>query len=379
MHPAGTTVGGMFVTQAVASVLVGMLLTAATLLPLLVLHYRRYGAPSPTRLVGWAIALTYAAAVVAYTLFPMPWGMTAQDCVGRGWPVVLDPTAYFRAIPGELAGLGWAEMATSWVVLQMVLNVALFLPLGVLGVRLAHWSAARTIVTGLGASLLVEATQFTGNWFLMPCSYRLADVNDLLTNTTGTALGVGVAALLPQVFADPRALVEQRDVARPVTRVRRWTAIVLDAWIVGLAVVVALGVAMAAFGLVLGTQELGPLESALLGDLLQLVGVVTAVALAVVPSLVGPGGSLGQRIVHLRPRPLPGRGGRWLRPATLRGLALVGVCSLDPLWMLAGTAWLAADAAWVVREPRGLSGVLTGYDVVDSRAEAPARPALVRW
>lgn len=365
----------MSVAQAFWSVLVGLLLTGATLLPLLVLHYRRYGAPSPMRMVGWAIALTYAAAVVAYTLFPVPWGMTEQDCVGRGWPVVLDPTAYFRQIPGELAGLGWAEMATSWVVLQMVLNVALFVPLGVLGVRLAHWSAARTIVTGLGASLLVEATQFTGNWFLMPCSYRLADVNDLLTNTAGTALGVAVAAVLPKVFADPRELMEQRDVARPVTRGRRWTAIVLDAWIVGLAVLMVLAAVMAGVGLVLGSRDIGSAETALLTDLLQLGAVVTAIALGVVPSLVGSGGSLGQRVVHLRPQPLPGRGG-WLRPATLRGLALVGVCSLHPLWTLAGIGWLVVDTAWVVRDPRGLSGVLTGYDVVDSRrarAEAPAQ------
>lgn len=231
------------------------------------------------------------------------------------------------------------------------------------------------MLVGAAVSLLVEATQLTGNWFLMPCSYRLADVNDLLTNTAGTAVGVGLASFLPAVFQDPRALRAQRHLPRPVTRARRWTAILLDLWIVGVAVLGALVLLSGVYALLLGGRAMGPAESRLLTDLLRLGAVFTAVLLGVVPSLVGGGSSLGQRIVHLRPVPVPGRrsGLRLLHPATLRGLAIVGICSLDLVWTLAGLAWLAADVLWVIRDPRGLSCVVTGHDLVDTRATAVNR------
>ncbi|MGO0575560.1 VanZ family protein [Ornithinimicrobium panacihumi] len=302
----------------------------------------------------------------------MPWGMTAADCAGRGWPVVLDPTAYFRQVPVELAGLSWTQMASGWIVVQMVLNVALFVPLGVLGVRWAHWSAGRTILVGAGVSLLVEATQLTGNWFLMPCSYRLADVNDLITNTAGAALGVGVAAMLPELFADPGELRARRGVARPVTRVRRWTAMVLDAWLTGVAVIVVVAMLMGIFGMLMAGHELGPAETDVLVDLLRIGAVLTVLTVAVLPSLVGAGGSLGQRIVHLRPVPVRGRGTGLLRPATLRGLALAALCTLDLGLMLVGMVWIAAEVLWGLRDPRGLSGLLTGHDVVDPRAAGQA-------
>ncbi|EYD75069.1 hypothetical protein Rumeso_03397 [Rubellimicrobium mesophilum DSM 19309] len=46
---------------------------------------------------------------------------------------------------------------------------------------------------GLGLSLAVELTQLTGTWGLYPCAYRKFDVDDLILNTVGVALGFWVA------------------------------------------------------------------------------------------------------------------------------------------------------------------------------------------
>lgn len=48
---------------------------------------------------------------------------------------------------------------------------------------------------GLTGSLLIETTQLTGFWGYFPCAYRIFDVDDLMTNTTGALLGATLAAI----------------------------------------------------------------------------------------------------------------------------------------------------------------------------------------
>lgn len=69
-----------------------------------------------------------------------------------------------------------------WSPFDTIANMAVFLPLGLL-LAVAQWRVLPTIATGLGVSLGIEVMQF-----LLPLG-RAADVNDLMTNVTGTALG----------------------------------------------------------------------------------------------------------------------------------------------------------------------------------------------
>lgn len=64
-----------------------------------------------------------------------------------------------------------------------VLNIILFVPLGFLlpTVWNEYRSAKKTLFTGLGISLLIEILQIF--------TFRLTDVDDLITNTVGTILG----------------------------------------------------------------------------------------------------------------------------------------------------------------------------------------------
>lgn len=83
-----------------------------------------------------------------------------------------------------------------------LLNVLLFIPLGFLlpilwlRFRKLHW----TLLFGLGLSLLIEVLQIF--------TFRATDINDLMTNTTGTlvgwCLGYPVARFRPQVPAQEK-------------------------------------------------------------------------------------------------------------------------------------------------------------------------------
>jgi glycopeptide antibiotics resistance protein len=76
---------------------------------------------------------------------------------------------------------------------QVMLNVLLFVPLGVLAHILWRRNLRQAVLIGLGVSLMIEITQLTGNFGAAQFAYRIFDVDDLMTNTAGAAAGWIVA------------------------------------------------------------------------------------------------------------------------------------------------------------------------------------------
>ncbi len=91
---------------------------------------------------------------------------------------------------------------------QMTMNVLLFVPLGAMLMIWGRRSAGQAALIGYGVSLLVEGSQLL--W-----ANRIFDVDDLVTNTTGTALGWLGALAAVKVHA------RIRTAAVPEPRVRR--------------------------------------------------------------------------------------------------------------------------------------------------------------
>jgi glycopeptide antibiotics resistance protein len=122
-------------------------------------------------------AAAYAALLASVTLLPIRWRAELAR-----WPDNRQP----QLVPlwNLLAGIadGHRRLAT---LAGAGGNVLLFVPLGLLLPLLLPRMARpwRVLGAGAGVSLLVELTQLT-----MP-GVRRADVNDLLMNVAGTALG----------------------------------------------------------------------------------------------------------------------------------------------------------------------------------------------
>ena len=109
--------------------------------------------------------------------------------------------------------------------LSILLNIALFVPLGALaettwrirrmrrapegapadGSRLArsipHRRVLAWVVIGCALSCLIELTQYTGLFGVVPCTYRVVDIDDVIMNTLGTYAGV---RLLPFMARNSR-------------------------------------------------------------------------------------------------------------------------------------------------------------------------------
>ena len=390
--PSVTAVSDVWTWPARIGVLLGTGLFLALLVPVLVIQVRRYGTTSPARLLGAAALAVYGTALVAYTLLPLPSGDLAAWCADYGYSTVqLRPGQIFADIRERTAGMSIGAAARDVSVLQGVFNIVLFVPWGVLVRRYLGWGLLASAASALAASLLVEVTQATGIFGLIPCSYRLADVDDLITNTVGGVLGAVIAPWVLRWMPRAKTLAAGRGVPRPVTVWRRWLGMAVDA----VAYTLLSGLLAMAWGLVgyLGTGQVPP-------DTVPLwlfSSVLPWLVVFVLPLATGAGESLGQRTVWLAVVPSDsavadgGAGLSW--PARVRrGLAGGAVWGLlqvlsdaDTMFdvgVLAPAAGLASAlaAVLVVAVPftvgkRGLSGKAAPYRLVDARAEAGAARA----
>lgn len=156
-------------------------------LPLLLLRHRRQGSSLSLRNAGFAaIVLLYAAGVIAYTLLPLSARDELVCTVGATYP------RFFLGWSLEFALRdhgGLLDALTSMYVLQVLLNVLLFVPLGLL----ARWrwglSFTALLYAAFGCSLFIELTQLTGLWGFYDCAVRTFDAEDIFNNTLGAVLG----------------------------------------------------------------------------------------------------------------------------------------------------------------------------------------------
>ncbi|GAA1198298.1 VanZ family protein [Pseudonocardia alaniniphila] len=363
----------------------GVLLAVVLLVPFVFRSYRRRGELGLGAALLALAFLVYGLALVVYTLFPVPqiddaWCVAHPGSADPQW----DPVRFLGDIAKEQREPGVGGLLANPAVQQMMFNVALFVPLGAylrhyFPHRLGRHRAAAVVLTGFGVSLLIECTQLTGNWFLVPCPYRLFDVDDLLANTLGTAFGLLFAPLLGLLHR-PDAI-PSADVARPVTTRRRLLGMLVDAvsvFLLGACLTTALIiVAEYGFGVRVDAQPWGPLVSSALSAWLP------AALLLAVPSFGEGGATLGQRAVRLRRIRADGaRPGRQVVPALLCGgfgyFLLSGLGSIVPAASQLSGFLLTACVlgAWRSRSHRGLSGLASGLLVIDSRtrpaAETPA-------
>ena len=160
--------------------------------------------------------ILYAAGLLIFTLLPLPSDPVAACAAIIHWDNYT-PFGSFVAVADQFRD-GESLRGTLYA-LSILLNIALFVPLGALaetswrfrrmrrapegvpadGSRLArsipHRRVLAWVAIGCAVSCLIELTQYTGLFGVVPCTYRVVDIDDVITNALGTYLGVQLLPL----------------------------------------------------------------------------------------------------------------------------------------------------------------------------------------
>ena len=161
--------------------------------------------------------ILYLAGLLVFTLLPLPSDPVAA-CAGIIHWDNYTPFGSFVAVADQFRD--GENLRGTLYALSILLNIALFVPLGALaettwrirrmrrapegtpadGSRLArsipHRRVLAWVVIGCAVSCLIEFTQYTGLFGLVPCTYRVVDIDDVITNVLGTYAGVRLLSFM---------------------------------------------------------------------------------------------------------------------------------------------------------------------------------------
>lgn len=217
-----------------AAVALWPMASLALTLPILAYLYHRDGRLKPVSVMSTYLAVLYVLGLGCFTLYPLPSGASGPG-ITYGVPWQLNPLAPI----GDFLRDGVSTLP------QIVFNVVFFMPLGFIAGRLLRLGFGRAVALGFAASLFIEVAQGTGLFGIYAYAFRTADVDDLIYNTAGAALGWQCAQALGRVLP-PGAPAQEGAVTREPGFIRRCVAFWLDLLLVGLAeIVVCAGLSVA--------------------------------------------------------------------------------------------------------------------------------------
>ena len=161
--------------------------------------------------------ILYLAGLLIFTLLPLPSDPVAA-CAGIIHWDNYTPFGSFVAVADQFRD--GENLRGTLYALSILLNIALFVPLGALaettwrirrmrrapegtpadGSRLArsipHRRVLAWVAIGCAVSCLIEFTQYTGLFGIVPCTYRVVDIDDVITNVLGTYAGVRLLSFM---------------------------------------------------------------------------------------------------------------------------------------------------------------------------------------
>ena len=144
--------------------------------------FMKKGSIRPVQIIGTQCLVLYLICLINMVLFPLPGIEEISGLSGYNGQFV--PFKFVADI---------AKDRTAESVLQVLLNIIMIVPFGFFFKFFLNMKIRNVILITFLFSLIIELAQLTGLFFIYPGSYRLFDVDDLMTNTLGGFLGTVVA------------------------------------------------------------------------------------------------------------------------------------------------------------------------------------------
>lgn len=281
-------------------------------LPILAYLYHRDGRLRFTSIVITYLAVLYVLGLGCFTLYPLPQGTSGLG-ITYGVPWQLNPFVFVDDFLRE--GIS--------TIPQIAFNVVLFMPLGFITGRFLRLGFLSSVLIGCGTSLLIEAAQGTGLFGIYPYAYRMADIDDVLYNTTGALLG-WLAARASRAIVPEGALADEDTLTYNPGFVRRSVALWLDMMLVWLVTLIISGVLVIALHGSPGVAQVIEREGSL---------TIPAVAFVVVEAIYPwfyKGSTPGGRFVRMSFETHKRLGVRRVVFFVVRLVVLGGICLLMP-------------------------------------------------
>lgn len=144
--------------------------------------FMKKGSIRPVQIIGTQCLVLYLICLINMVLFPLP---GIEEISGlNGYNGQFVPFKFVADITKD---------RTAESVLQVLLNIIMTVPFGFFFKFFLNMKIRNVMLITFLFSLIIELAQLTGLFFIYPGSYRLFDVDDLMTNTLGGFLGTVVA------------------------------------------------------------------------------------------------------------------------------------------------------------------------------------------
>ena len=205
-------------------------------LPYMIINYRKYGSINKLRTLILYSFVLYLLTMYFLVILPLPDPNTVHTTYTQmlnlvPFTFIFD---FLKESPFEITRPAtWIMSIKDPTFYVPAFNVLMLIPFGVYLRYYFKCSFKKTLLLTALLSLFFELTQLSGLYFLYPEPYRLADIDDIIQNTTGGCIGYALGALAMWLLPSRDEIdKEALKAGSQVSQIRIGLSLLIDTFIV---------------------------------------------------------------------------------------------------------------------------------------------------
>ncbi len=207
-------------------------------LPYMIFSYRKYGSINKLRTLILYSFVLYLLTMYFLVILPLP----DPDTVHTTYTQMLNLVPFtfvfdfLKESPFKITKPAtWIMSIKDATFYVPAFNVLMLIPFGMYLRYYFKCSFKKTLLLTALLSLFFELTQLSGLYFLYPGPYRLADIDDIIQNTTGGCIGYALGALVMRLLPSRDKIdKEALEAGSQVSQIRIGLSLLIDTYIVAI-------------------------------------------------------------------------------------------------------------------------------------------------